>query len=110
MIPDWAEWRMKELIGQREAGGEPWMRFFDSASLYLGIYSLQPGENDPQQPHEEDEIYYVESGSAVLRIGSEDVAVRPGSLLYVKAGVPHHFHSIETPLNLLVMFPKTKHV
>jgi mannose-6-phosphate isomerase-like protein (cupin superfamily) len=36
--------------------------------------------------------------------GATDVAVRAGDLLFVGAGEPHHFHSIEEELVLVVVF------
>ena len=65
---------------------------------------MPEGEPDPQQPHTEDEIYYVVSGAGRLRVGDEDRAVRTGSPAFVGAGVSHRFHSISEDLTLLVAF------
>lgn len=59
---------------------------------------------DPQAPHTEEEIYYVVSGRATLRVGDVDTAVEPGSILFVGAGVEHRFHAIEEDLTTLVFF------
>jgi quercetin dioxygenase-like cupin family protein len=33
--------------------------------------------------------------------------VAAGTILFVPAGVPHHFHEIEEELTLLVFFPRS---
>lgn len=76
--------------------------------MSLGLYSLPAGGADPQQPHTEDEVYYVISGRAQIRVGAagaeEDRAVQPGSIVFVAANVPHRFHSIAEDLTILVFF------
>ncbi len=63
-----------------------------------------PGQIDSQQPHSEDEIYYVTHGIATIRVGDEDQPVVPGSIVYVPARVVHFFHNISEDLTVLVFF------
>jgi quercetin dioxygenase-like cupin family protein len=44
------------------------------------------------------------TGRAVVRVGSQDHVVKPGTLLFVPAGVEHRFHSITDDVTLLVLF------
>jgi quercetin dioxygenase-like cupin family protein len=44
----------------------------------------------------------------VLKVGAADQPVQPGSLVFVKAGIEHRFHSIKEPLNVLVFFSSAK--
>ena len=99
-------WEMAELIEARENLGERYLEFFiaEADTLSLGLYVLQAGDTDPQQPHTEDEIYYVVSGSAQIRVGDEDRELKPGSVVFVGTDVPHRFHSITEDLTLLVVF------
>ena len=60
--------------------------------------------SDLQTPHTEDEIYYVLSGRAVLRVGDSEHPVGPGSIAYVPARAEHRFHDIVADLELLVVF------
>jgi mannose-6-phosphate isomerase-like protein (cupin superfamily) len=62
------------------------------------------GGTDPQQPHAEDEVYYVLAGRARVRVGDEDESVAPGTFVYVPKEVEHRFHDIEDDLTLLVFF------
>ena len=72
--------------------------------MSAGLYVLGAGSEDPQQPHTEDEIYHVVRGRATIRVEDEDQVVGPGSVIYVAAGVPHRFHTIEEDLETLVIF------
>lgn len=49
-------------------------------------------------------MYVVLGGRAKLRIDDRDVTVEAGTIAYVAAGVPHHFHAIEERLRVLVLF------
>ena len=93
-----------QLLADRQRSGPAYLEFLRVPSMSLGIYSLPAGSADPQKPHEEDEVYYVLRGRGMIRVGTEDRAVEPGSLVFVAAGVEHRFHSIAEELTLLVFF------
>ena len=99
-------WEMAELIEARENLGERYLEFFiaEADTLSLGLYVLDAGDTDPQQPHTEDEIYYVVSGSAHFQKGDEDREVSTGTVIFVEAEAPHRFHSVTETLTLLVVF------
>ncbi|HEV7810079.1 MAG TPA: cupin domain-containing protein, partial [Candidatus Limnocylindrales bacterium] len=62
------------------------------------------GQPDLQQPHGEDEVYYVVSGRGRVSVGDDDRDVGPGSIVFVGATVPHRFHDITEELTLFVAF------
>src|SRR5947209_5538852 len=95
---------LADLPAERECTGRLYHEFLIVDALSTGLYVLPAGGEDPQQPHTEDEIYYVVSGRARFRAGDQDRAVQPGSVIFVEAGLPHRFHSIEEELRLLVVF------
>ncbi len=97
-------WEVNDLIAQRAELGERYLDFFESAELSLGMYRLGAGEIDPQQPHTEDEIYYIVRGRGQISVSGEDCPVHPGSVVFVAAGDVHRFHSIEEDLEMLVVF------
>lgn len=78
--------------------------FQRSADLSSGLYYLPAGANDPQQPHTEDEIYYIISGHGQIRLGDQDMPVGPGSFVFVEANIEHRFHSISEAMQILVVF------
>ena len=75
-----------------------------SADLSIGVYRLGVGAVDAQQPHTEDEVYYIISGRGKFTSGSETVDVAPRQCLFVPAGEPHRFSEIIEPLEVLVFF------
>jgi mannose-6-phosphate isomerase-like protein (cupin superfamily) len=92
------------LLAERERAGKPWLEFLRAASLSMGMYHLQAGEDDRQQPHTEDEVYYVVAGRARFRAGEETHAVGPGTILFVQRLVEHRFLDITADLTALVFF------
>lgn len=79
-------------------------RVLSSDLLSVGVYVLPPGAEDLQQPHREDEVYYVVRGRSRFRAGGEEEAVKPGSLLFVRAGIDHRFFDIEEELVIVVFW------
>ena len=98
------------LIAQQLVSGKPYLEFLRRQSMSAGLYVLDAGAEDTQQPHGEDEVYYVIEGRAVLEVDGDQRPVQPGSVVYVSAGVAHRFHSIATKLSVLVFFapPETQ--
>ena len=103
-----ASWKIEDLEAKRQNSGKPWHQFFDNQTMFMGVYSLAASATDGQGPHKEDEIYYVVAGKAKFRAGEEETSVEKGSVLFVKAGVSHKFHTIEQALEVLVFFSKAK--
>jgi mannose-6-phosphate isomerase-like protein (cupin superfamily) len=78
-------------------------------SLSLTVARWPAGSVDDQQPHTEDEVYYVAAGRAVLIIGAEVVPVVAGSVAFVAAGVEHRFSEITEDLEVLVFWSPARH-
>jgi mannose-6-phosphate isomerase-like protein (cupin superfamily) len=95
---------LADIVARRQAEGTPYLEFISVPDLSVGLYVLAAGQRDLQQPHAEDEAYYVVAGSGRIRVGDDDRDVRPGSIVFVGAGVPHRFHDITEDLTLLVVF------
>jgi mannose-6-phosphate isomerase-like protein (cupin superfamily) len=84
--------------------GELYLEFLRRDSLSCGLYALEAGAEDPQQPNREDEVYLVLDGRASLEVAGQDHPVGPGSILFVAREVPHRFHDIRERLEVLVFF------
>jgi Mannose-6-phosphate isomerase len=97
-------WEYTAIETARAAGGRLYHEFLRVTDLSAGIYVLEAGAADPQSPHTEDELYYVVGGRAAVTVGTETRPVVVGSLVFVPATVPHHFHDIVERLELLVVF------
>jgi mannose-6-phosphate isomerase-like protein (cupin superfamily) len=92
------------LEHERLLAGKSYLEFLRVEAMSAGVYVLEAGAEDLQSPHQQDEIYYVISGTAHMQVGEEDEAVSPGTVIFVPAKVKHHFHDISEKLTLLVFF------
>ena len=95
---------LADLVARRRDSGKPYLEFITVPDLSVGLYVLAAGEPDLQQPHDEDEVYYVISGAGQITVGDDVQDVRPGSVVFVAATVPHRFHDITEDLTLFVAF------
>lgn len=95
---------LADLAARREESGKPYLEFITVPDLSVGLYVLALGQPDMQQPHGEDEVYYVVSGAGRITVGDEERDVGPGSIVFVAATVPHRFHDITDDLTLFVAF------
>src|SRR5690349_13729179 len=93
-----------DLIAQQAASSKSYLEFLKHPSLSVGLYVLPAGGIDGQQPHTEDEVYYVVSGRGMFTHSDEERPVQPSSVLYVAAHVEHRFHSITEALTIIVFF------
>jgi mannose-6-phosphate isomerase-like protein (cupin superfamily) len=102
----WKVFQIDELLPRVE-GSEPcFLEYLRMPGLTSAVYYLPAGAKDMQAPHLEDEIYYVLSGKAALKVGEEEKQVGPGSILYVRATEHHSFFNITEDLTLLAFFGK----
>lgn len=88
----------------RKARDKSYLEFLRVPSMSMGLYVLEAGATDPQNPHTEDEVYVVTGGKAKLRVTSEVYEVKAGSIIYVDANAEHKFFDIEERLEVLVFF------
>ena len=93
-----------DLIDRQNQSGQDYLEFLRVPSLSAGLYMLPAGATDTQEPHTEDEIYYVINGHASILVDRESRAVESGSLIFVKANIEHRFHNITEDLRVLVIF------
>ena len=97
-------YELAQITQQQKDSNKLYLEFLKVPDLSMGLYVLPTGGTDPQSPHTEDEVYYVVSGRAKIKVADEDLTVQAGSIVYVAKNVEHRFHSIEEELTLLVFF------
>ncbi|GAB4419287.1 MAG: hypothetical protein Fur0044_15590 [Anaerolineae bacterium] len=95
---------ISQLIIEQQKSGKSYLEFLRVPALSVGLYTLPAGGIDPQQPHTEDEVYYIVEGRGFIRVGEEDRAVEAGTIVFVAANVEHRFHTISQDLKILVFF------
>ena len=97
-------YELSQLISQRTSTNKLYLEFLKVPDLSMGLYVLPAGGTDPQSPHTEDEVYYIVSGRAQIKVADENRTVQAGSIVYVAKNVEHRFHSIEEELTVIVFF------
>jgi mannose-6-phosphate isomerase-like protein (cupin superfamily) len=80
------------------------VEFQRSIDLSTGLYVLDAGEADEQEPHTEDEIYVCVSGRARFVTPDGDCDVLPGTVIFVPANQEHRFVDITERLAVVVVF------
>jgi mannose-6-phosphate isomerase-like protein (cupin superfamily) len=73
-----------------------------NGSMELGYY--KPASVDEQQPHDQDEIYIVQTGSGTFVRGGEQIPFAAGDALFVAARVEHRFVNFNDDFAAWVVF------
>jgi mannose-6-phosphate isomerase-like protein (cupin superfamily) len=95
---------LAQLVAERQRSARSYLEFLRVPALSAGLYVLPAGGTDRQKPHTEDEVYYIISGRASMRVGDQDRLVAAGAVIFVPAHLEHHFHTITEDLAILVFF------
>jgi len=98
------EFNLDDHVKKIKNGNSYFHTFINRESLAVGVLLLKPGEEDTQEPHESDEVYYVISGDGYLKIKDKDYLVFEGKLFFVAKDVPHFFHGNSAELKVLYFF------
>ena len=95
---------LHDLVAQLEKEGGYYLDFLKIRHLEAGIIVLHPGENDTQEPHSTDELYYVIKGKGFVALGKNKRPVKKGSIIFVPAKMRHRFYDNMENLVILYMF------
>jgi len=71
-------------------------------TMRVGIYA--PRGTDPQQPHDQDELYIVETGTGTFMNGDQRRPFKPGDVIFVPAGAVHRFEDFSDDFRTWVVF------
>jgi mannose-6-phosphate isomerase-like protein (cupin superfamily) len=81
---------------------KPFLELFRKGQFSAEIYV--PVGKDLQQPHAQDEVYVVISGTGIFQNGPERHPFGPGDFLFVPAGVEHRFLDFTEDFKTWVIF------
>ena len=88
----------------KKSKNEYFRTFINKQSLTAGILFLKPGEEDTQEPHQSDEIYYIIRGDGYLKINNKDYRVSEGKVFFVAKNIAHCFFGNTKDLSVLYFF------
>ncbi|MBI2682504.1 MAG: cupin domain-containing protein [Acidobacteriales bacterium] len=82
--------------------GKRFATLFRHGTMILEVYA--PRGTDPQQPHQQDELYFVVSGSGAFVVNEQRLSFGVGDSLFVPAGAVHRFEDFTDDLAVWVVF------
>jgi len=97
-------YQVEDVVADQPTDAVDYAEFLREDALSVAMYSVPAGAADPQEPHDEDEVYHVVSGRATVEVDGETAPAEPGDVIYVERGVDHRFFDVEERLELLVVF------
>ncbi len=77
-------------------------KVFERGQLELRYYA--PRGNDPQKPHDRDEIYMVLAGRGSFLCSGQRSEFGPGDVLFAPAGAEHRFEDFSDDFATWVVF------
>ena len=80
-----------EYLNKLKKSNSYFHTFINRESLAAGILFLKPGENDTQDPHDSDEIYYILDGNGFLEINDESYRLKKGHAYFVSNIMMLHY-------------------
>jgi mannose-6-phosphate isomerase-like protein (cupin superfamily) len=92
------------LLTNLSKGEDYFLDFVNSGRLEAGIIRLSPGQEDTQNKHDKDELYYIIEGDGCVQIESKNYKVKKGSVIFVPARKCHKFFQNITNLIVLYVF------
>ena len=98
------DYDVAEYIKKIKKSDEYFHTFINKQSLAAGVLVLQPGEEDTQEPHESDEVYFIIKGDGFLKIKTKDYLVEPNKMYFVGKEIKHFFFGNKTELVVLYFF------
>lgn len=96
---------MDEVTATRNPSQNVWNPFLNVPTMIFGMYMLPSsvgGDND--LTHTWDELNIVVNGSSTFTVDGDDVAIRPGSLVFVERGAPHRFRNLAADIDVLIFW------
>ena len=99
-----SEFDLTSYIGKIKKSSSYFYTFINKSRLAADLLLLQPGEKDTQEPHDNDEIYYVISGDGFLKIKNKDYKISKDKIFFVGKNVDHYFHGNSRELKVLYFF------
>ena len=95
---------VEKYIEKIRNGNNYFHTFINRETLAAGVLLLKPGEEDTQEPHQSDEVYFILQGDGFLRIKEKDFPVSQNKIYFVGKNTEHYFHGNARELVVLYFF------
>ncbi len=82
--------------------GAPFVAMMAGGTMSLEVYA--PKSEDLQEPHRQDELYFIQGGHGELVINGQRFDCTVGDAFFVAAGVAHKFENFSSDFVTWVVF------
>ena len=82
--------------------GERFVTAFSHGTMSVELYA--PKGVDPQTPHSQDEIYFIQSGKGELVLNGMRHSCSVGDAFFISAGIEHRFENFSGDFTTWVVF------
>jgi mannose-6-phosphate isomerase-like protein (cupin superfamily) len=82
--------------------GAPFVTMMAGGTMSVEVFA--PKGADLQQPHTQDELYFVHSGTGQIIINGQRFDAAAGDAFFVAAGAAHHFENFSNDFVTWVIF------
>jgi len=72
-----------EYLNKLKKNNSYFHTFINKKSLAVGVIFLKPGENDTQESHDSDEIYYILDGNGFLQINDKSHRIKKEEIYFI---------------------------
>jgi mannose-6-phosphate isomerase-like protein (cupin superfamily) len=104
-VPNFKSYTKAKIESPRSATANVWNPFLQQSNVILGLYLLpRVAGGDGRLVHSFDELNIVTAGSAKFQVGSEIVDVKEGTIMFVREGRGHWFHSLTEDTDILILW------
>lgn len=96
--------QLADIMAHIRAGrtDQTWRYPVRNGTMRVGVYA--PVGKDAQTPHDQDEVYIIQSGSGVFQRGPERVPFKAGDVIFVPAHLDHRFEDFSADFVTWVVF------
>jgi mannose-6-phosphate isomerase-like protein (cupin superfamily) len=94
--------RLPAAPTQKYPQGEPFVTMMAGGTMSVEVFS--PKGEDLQQPHAQDELYFIHSGKGQIVINGQRFDAAAGDAFFVAAGVAHRFENFSDDFVTWVVF------
>ncbi len=100
--PNWHTSIAKAKNALTKLGDQPFVELLKEGTMLVEYYA--PHQVDLQQPHRQDELYVIQSGSGVFYNNGNRSPFVAGDVLFVPAGIEHRFEDFTDDFATWVIF------
>jgi mannose-6-phosphate isomerase-like protein (cupin superfamily) len=82
--------------------GAPFVTMMAGGTMFVEVFA--PKGDDLQQPHTQDELYFIQRGKGELVVNGQRFDAEAGDAFFVAAGVAHRFENFSEDFVTWVVF------